>query len=379
MLKNKITIIALIIMVVTIPSYAISYAQNNQIDNGGIGGRPAYPRDDNERSKSIFIHTIEPGQSQNDGIEVINNSQEDKRIQVYAVDSVKSSDGAFACAQAVDEKQSVGSWVSLTKNYVEVASFSSEVIDFTIQLPERVDAGEQNGCIVIQAESPQNQNEQGIGLTFRTAVRLAILVPGEITKHLELTSFETALEQNEIILTPTIINYGNVSVDADIQTKLKTLWGTTTSEVGGQFPVLRNDSGTWNFKHTIPEWGGWYKPVASAHYNDDHISFLGEGVLERRSISTTGKTIFIMPQPRNAVILLLLIIAALLLIYSGCRAILFKISIKRWKAYTVKPGDDIKSIASNREISWRKLAKANKLRAPYTIKPQTKIIVPPKK
>lgn len=31
------------------------------IEYGGFGGRPAYPRADNPRTESIFIHTLEPG------------------------------------------------------------------------------------------------------------------------------------------------------------------------------------------------------------------------------------------------------------------------------------------------------------------------------
>lgn len=31
------------------------------IEYGGFGGRPAYPRADNDRTESIFIHTLEPG------------------------------------------------------------------------------------------------------------------------------------------------------------------------------------------------------------------------------------------------------------------------------------------------------------------------------
>jgi hypothetical protein len=34
------------------------------IEYGGFGGRPAYPREDNARTESIFIHTLEPGITQ---------------------------------------------------------------------------------------------------------------------------------------------------------------------------------------------------------------------------------------------------------------------------------------------------------------------------
>lgn len=31
------------------------------IEYGGFGGRPAFPREDNARTESIFIHTLDPG------------------------------------------------------------------------------------------------------------------------------------------------------------------------------------------------------------------------------------------------------------------------------------------------------------------------------
>ena len=45
--------IAVFSMLVVASSFAIEY--------GGFGGRPAYPRADNPRTESIFIHTLEPG------------------------------------------------------------------------------------------------------------------------------------------------------------------------------------------------------------------------------------------------------------------------------------------------------------------------------
>lgn len=41
------------IVLFTVPAEAIEY--------GGFGGRPAYPRTDNARTESVFIHTLEPG------------------------------------------------------------------------------------------------------------------------------------------------------------------------------------------------------------------------------------------------------------------------------------------------------------------------------
>lgn len=44
---------------------AISFTNSlHAIEYGGSGGKPAYPRPDNKRTESIFIHTLEPGQEQ---------------------------------------------------------------------------------------------------------------------------------------------------------------------------------------------------------------------------------------------------------------------------------------------------------------------------
>src|SRR5687768_8632801 len=70
------------------------------IEQGGLGGKPAHPKEDNPRSQSIFVHTLDAGTESRDGVQVINNTAETKSVLVYAVDSQISSGGAFACAQA---------------------------------------------------------------------------------------------------------------------------------------------------------------------------------------------------------------------------------------------------------------------------------------
>lgn len=46
-----------LISILCISSFSLSV---EAIEYGGFGGRPAYPRADNPRTESIFIHTLEP-------------------------------------------------------------------------------------------------------------------------------------------------------------------------------------------------------------------------------------------------------------------------------------------------------------------------------
>ena len=136
-------VFALILLALIINPFGV-FAQE-EVGSGGIGGRPAYPREDNTRSDSIFVHTLSPGQSIRDGVNVINNSDEESTVSVYATDSVVSSGGAFACAQEVDEKTSVGSWIELDASEITLTSVDKGIIDFTITVPEDTEVGEHNG------------------------------------------------------------------------------------------------------------------------------------------------------------------------------------------------------------------------------------------
>jgi hypothetical protein len=49
-----------------------------------------------------------------------------------------------------------------------------------------------------------------------------------------------------------------------------------------------------------------------------------------------------------------------------------------WIEYAVKTGDDIRTLAEKFDVSWKLLAKVNVLQAPYSLKKDQKLKVPPK-
>ncbi len=153
------------------------------VEYGGIGGKPAYPRSDNPRTKSIFVYTLEPGAVQKDGVLLMNNANETKTLLLDAVDSMISSGGAFACRQSGEPKSDVGSWITLAKSEAALASAATKIIPFTINVPQNADVGEHDGCIIIQEKKEPTSVQSGVTLSFRTGIRVAITIPGEITKN----------------------------------------------------------------------------------------------------------------------------------------------------------------------------------------------------
>jgi len=53
--------------------------------------------------------------------------------------------------------------------------------------------------------------------------------------------------------------------------------------------------------------------------------------------------------------------------------------ITHWVKYTLKSNTDITTLASEHDVSWKLLAKVNRLKPPYTLKKGDTLKVPPHK
>ncbi|MBI5072007.1 LysM peptidoglycan-binding domain-containing protein [Candidatus Falkowbacteria bacterium] len=352
------------------------------IEYGGFGGRPAYPRADNPRTESIFVHTLEPGDVQEEGVRMVNNSAERKTMLVYAVDSTPSTGGAFACAQKSEISDDVGAWITLEKEEVTLEPGTNELVPFTIRVPQNASVGEHNGCIVMQEKKEKAQDQSGVSLSFRTGLRVAITIPGELTRKLELVGFTvTKGKDGGFLLHPQVKNLGNVSIDADAQVITRYFFGLTHTTHGGQYPILRGDTSDWNFELKKPFWGGWYRSSFVVEYDTNPEA--GVGVKGGKELTRLeGSSIWFWSSPTPAALAIEIIIL-LALAFGG---FLFWLSQKRkrwikenWVSYEIKSGEDIKSLAERFDVSWKLIAKTNKLQPPYALKTGEKIKVPPTK
>lgn len=356
--------------------------QVQAVEYGGIGGRPANPDPSNPRTESIFVHTGTPGQTITDGIRLLNNTPETKTLLVYGVDSIVSSGGAFSCAQNADAHTEVGNWITLDKHEVTLESLTNEVVPFTITFPQNAGVGEHNGCIVIQEKKGNDPKpgQNGILLSFRTGIRVALLVPGDIVRELAPAGFSyIKKDSNFFTFMPKVKNTGNVSIDATVNVKINSIFGPHIADLGGEYPVLRGETSEWNFDLKRPFWGGWYKAKASVTYDANEGASLGVtsgGALTTLDIGTVR--FFSMPSTQG-----LLIEVGILIVILGFLGDLFMKRRrhawirKSWIPYIVHPGDDIKSIAEHHAVSWKLVAKVNGLKPPYAIHPGETIKVPP--
>lgn len=500
-------IVLVFVVQFSMPVAAIGY--------GTLGGRPAYPRSDNTRTQDIFVHVLVPGSQQDEGILVINNTEAEKKLMIYATDSTPSTNGGFACEQLSDTPDKVGSWITFgtpqeavsiptnveedrdrdgltdiqeteygtdpgkrdtdgdgffdgTEVYfgynplgqgalagdpllqpdneseevsdeeeeevevdlslidtdedgltdqeeldvgtnptkadtdgdditdaIELAdgsdplqpvvislnSNSNILLPFSITLPDTVGVGEHDGCIVIQEKKPAVHSDSGINLATRVGLRVAITVPGDIDRALEIIDLQiTDRVQGGKILHPIVKNVGNVSIDADVILLTKNVFGTVIKQHGGKYAIFRGRTSEWNFELAPTFWGGYYKTELTVEYDANPEARTGvESGKKKTLLIFPAVWFFMIPSLRALVIygaVLILIIVLLL-------TLLFYRKRKKWMSATwvervVQSGDTLQSLAAAHDVSWKLLIRANKLQPPYTLHIGSAIKVPPK-
>ena len=351
------------------------------VEYGGLGGLPANPDPNNARTKSIFVHTISPGQAKNDGVNVVNNTNETKTVEVYATDSEIASGGSFACRQKVDESKAVGSWIKLSQTEVVLPPSGNQVIPFEISVPNTVSVGEHNGCIVIQEKAvAPTQAGSGVQLSFRSALRVAITVPGDIVKDVEFTSLTVKSEARKYTLTVKLTNQGNVSLDTDVQVYITNWFGKNVYKNGGVYPLLAQKTlAEFNFEFPRPFWGGIYRIAGTAEYNGDVKEPLGSSAPKNVRKDAPSQWLFVTPQPKAVAIELFILLLTLTLIWIALRRLRSRRrTSKSWKTFTVEEGDTLVGLAKSWHVNWKTIARVNKLRAPYDLRPGSKIKLPAK-
>jgi hypothetical protein len=352
------------------------------IEYGGFGARPAFPIEGNPRTESVFIHTLEPNDVKEDGVLVVNNTTETKTILVYSVDSTPSTDGGFACKQFSQAKNDVGSWISLEKSEVTVEANKNELIPFKIRVPSNAAAGEHNGCIITQEKLEKSDLKSGVSLSFRTGLRVAITIPGEINRQLQVTDFSVnSKDDGKFSMQLRVRNPGNVSIDAEVKVITRYFFGLKHLVNGGGYSVLREDATDWNFTLDKPFWGGWYRTNYSIKYDENSDAVIGLNS-SSKLVELNGKAIWFYSPPTNTA--LTIEITVLIFIIFGFFLLGLSIMRKRWVKknwveYEVQTDETITLLAERFDVVWTLLAKANNLKAPYEIKPGEKIKVPPVK
>lgn len=235
----------------------------------GIGSRPANPDPNNPRTQSIFIYNLDRGGNKSDQIIISNGLSEKADIEVYPVDGVVTATGDMTCKQQVEDKKDAGDWVKMSKTEVSLEAGASTKVDFTVNVPDKADVGEHNACLVVQRKIDPSQDEQGgIQLQTRQAIRMAITIPGDIHRDVTIDRFAASGVSGKQTYDIAVKNSGNVSADVDIKLIVKDMFGNVVYENGGQYAAIAEETRQLQYSSQLqPFWGGKYRAEISISYN----------------------------------------------------------------------------------------------------------------
>ena len=366
------------------------------LSSGGIGGYPANPDPAIQYSESWFIYNLDLGESKDDALLLFNTGEETKTVKLYPVDSIPSNQGNFALEAQDAPRDGIGAWIKLAETLVTLEPGESREIPFVITIPKDADVGEHSGGIIIQKAAPgQAEGEAAASVVTRVGIRVYQTVPGEIIKEIEIDDFSLELIKPQdqkpyydIVLTAK--NKGNVSLSPKVSLEISG-WGkidyqdfkkisyeSIASFATGDalFPVrfftgqtqtkdwqlLRDQKVTTRWSFVKPQFGKFSFQAKLNYESSD-----GPKTVVSKKI-----TVWVVPWLEVLVIALVLSLIILLVILKKLLG-----SGRKWQFYKVQKGDQLVSLAESANVSWKKVAKVNRLKTPLLKEGQV-IKLPPR-
>lgn len=344
-----------------------------------VGGRPANPMSDNPRAQSMFIHTLKPGEVKTDSIFLSNSSDKEQTIEIYPVDGTLTNLGSFTCKDQDDERRGVGSWIEFKKNLATIAARSDETIEFEISAPASISTGELNGCVVIRTVGSEQ-------VTTPQAVRVAIIVPGDIHRQVTISSFSRIKSAETAKYDLAVVNKGNVSADVDVNLVTTDVFGNIINEAGGEYAVLGNANLKLTFSDSVhPFWGGVISSKVLIAY-DKRAGVYGIPD-DSQILNDTSQTITYFAWPSIWAIVIMaggLLAAVGLVVWIRQQKSQGSYEARQslgqpdftWTKYIVKNGDTLGTLASEYDVSVSKLSTINKLSDSASLQEGQNIYVP---
>src|SRR5690625_6550661 len=125
-------------------------------------------------------HSLDPGESVTDRIAVRNVGQETVTFALAAADGFYTRTGRFDMLAPGQESVAAGTWISIPET-VTVEAGETEIVEFTVEVPERTEPGDHADGITASVTSVQ-EDEDGthVGVVRRNGVRMISRVKEEI-------------------------------------------------------------------------------------------------------------------------------------------------------------------------------------------------------
>jgi hypothetical protein len=133
--------------------------------------------------------TVQPGQSLDFSISLINSASEPLELLVYPMDYYISPDNTFVFEQPGYYSYSCANWIKISHDRVVVPPNSQIEEPFSISVPQEAEPGGHYGVIFFQ-DARQPPPEQGTAPIPRIGSLILLTIPGDIVREGSITKFE---------------------------------------------------------------------------------------------------------------------------------------------------------------------------------------------
>lgn len=341
-----------------------------------------------EGNHSWFIYEEEGGEVIEDVATLKNFSNEPATVNLYAVDATSSETGSFILKFREEEQKGIGYWSDVQVKSAIIQPNETIDVPFKIVLPENITPGQYLGGLIVETGTPAELDEEqheecvennlcGTNISVRTRIgtRIYLTVPGKTYEDFALTDFTASKS-----ITGTtkfhfrIENNGNVAYEP-----IATI--NVYDSMGNLYERIEKNLGTSSPGTVIsPIVKMKNRPLIGNFSAKASVTFERKfGTSEFHSASPSEERevqFWVMPWEILFVILLL-ILAGFGIMVQQKRA--WKKYMSNAEEYFVQEGEDIGDIAKKHHINWKRLARFNKLKAPYLVNKGKKLMVPKQK
>ncbi len=211
-------------------------------DNGTWGVFPTPPAGAAMTGRAYFFHQGAAGTTVTDSVTILNSSDRELTLQVFATDAVNTPvGGAFALLPVDRRPGDVGAWIALgpqAATTVAVPPKGRTDIPFTVKVPQDAAPGDHVGGIVAlntAVEGIQQEGKVQVGVRRQVGARLYFRVPGPAVPGLSVEDVKVSrsapllpwVGRARATVSYTLVNRGNVVVEPKVGVRAEGLFGRT--------------------------------------------------------------------------------------------------------------------------------------------------------
>ena len=189
--------------------------------------------------RAYFDYDVSPGQVIDDKVSIINRTDTNLNLNVYAADAYNVPlDGSFALHLLNEKRTDVGLWTTLPIQNLNVPAHSQSTFPFSVHIPANARPGDHAGGIVAvnTAQSVQQQGSARVAVNKAVGSRMYLRVKGTLHAALDVTNLHVNTSTwsawplqggKGARITYTLVNSGNVRLDGTATLSVKDVWGRT--------------------------------------------------------------------------------------------------------------------------------------------------------